>query len=260
MKNKKLFLLDMDGTLYLGDKLFTDTPKFLDKIINSGGKYLFLTNNSSKSTDKYVQKLATLGIASSENDFLSSTDATIVYIKNHYYNLKFYCMGTDSFKKQLLQSGIDITDKVEQGIGGVIISNDTELSFKKLDDVCKILTMDEVVYIATNPDWTCPTEYGYVPDCGSFAQILYKATGKKPYFIGKPRPDMVNLAIEKFGYTKGETVMIGDRIYTDVAAGVNAGIDSVLVLSGESTLSDVKNSEIKPTYIFDSISDIIDLI
>ena len=126
--------------------------------------------------------------------------------------------------------------------------------------MCEILTTSDVVYIATNPDWTCPTEYGYVPDCGSFADIIHRATGKKPYFIGKPRPDMIYLAMDKFGYSKNDTVMIGDRIYTDIASGVNAGIDSVLVLSGESTLSDVKNSEIKPTYIFDSISDILNLI
>ena len=260
MKNKKLFLLDMDGTLYIGDKLFADTPLFLDKIKSNGGKYVFLTNNSSKSTDKYVQKLATLGIHASSDDFLSSTDATIVYIKSNYPDVKFYCMGTASFQSQLGKSGIKVTDKIEQGIGGVIISNDTELSFKKLNDVCEILTTSDVVYIATNPDWTCPTEYGFVPDCGSFADIIHRATGKKPYFIGKPRPDMIYLAMDKFGYSKNDTVMIGDRIYTDIASGANAGIDTILVLSGESNLLDAETSDIKPTYVFDSISDILNLI
>ena len=260
MKNKKLFLLDMDGTLYLGDKLFDDTLAFLDKIHEIGGKYDFLTNNSSKSTEKYVQKLEKLGIKSTSNDFFTSTDATIKYIKDNYPNIKFYCMGTRSFISQLLNSGIIVTEDVADGIGGIIISNDTEITFKKFDDVCKLLTSNKLIYIATNPDWTCPTEYGYVPDCGSFADIIYRSTGKKPFFIGKPKPDMVNLAMTNFGYSKDETVMIGDRVYTDIASGYNAGIDTILVLSGESTLEDVEASTIKPTYIYNSISDIKNII
>ncbi len=250
----------MDGTIYLGDKLFDDTVLFLDRIKEIGGRYIFLTNNSSKSTEKYIQKLARLGIKSSEDDFFTATDATIWYISKNYPNTKFYCMGTQSFVSQLVDSGIDVVTDLENGIGGIVISNDTELTFKKLDDICKLLTDRNLIYIATNPDWTCSTEYGFVPDCGSFADMIHRATGKLPYFVGKPKPEMIYLAIDKFGYNSDQTVMIGDRIYTDIAAGVNAGIDTVLVLSGESTLEDVERSEIKPTYIFNSISDIKNII
>lgn len=250
----------MDGTLYLGDKLFVDTVPFLEKIRNKGAKYVFLTNNSSKSTENYVQKLSKLGIKANSEDFLTSTDATVTYIKRNYPDVLFYSMGTKSFNSQLENSGIKITEEYADGIGGVIISNDTELTFKKLDDVSRLLSIGNPVYIATNPDTTCPTEYGYVPDCGSFAEILFKATGKKPYFIGKPKAEMVWLAMDKFGYTPAETVIIGDRIYTDIAAGVNAGVDTVLVLSGESRLEDLKDSDIRPSFVYESISDVKNII
>ena len=260
MKNKKLFLLDMDGTIYLGNRLFDATISFLNKIKENGGKYVFLTNNSSKSTQTYIDKLKKLGIDTTADDFLTSTDATCVYINSRYPDKKFYCMGTASFIAQLTASGVNVTTTVDDDVFGVLISNDTELTFKKLDDISRLLTEREVVYVATNPDWTCPTEYGFVPDCGSFAEMLCRATGKTPLFIGKPKPEMVYLAMEKFGADKTETVVIGDRIYTDVAAGVNAGVDSVLVLSGETKAEDLYESDIKPTYVFDSIENINKLI
>ena len=260
MKNKKLFLLDMDGTIYLGNRLFDATIPFLNRIKENGGKYVFLTNNSSKSTQTYIDKLKKLGIDTTADDFLTSTDATCVYINNRYPGKKFYCMGTKSFLAQLTANGINVTTDVEDDIYGVLISNDTELTFKKLDDISRLLTERDLVYIATNPDWTCPTEYGFVPDCGSFAEMLFRATKKSPIFIGKPRPEMVYLAMDKFGFDKSQTVVIGDRIYTDVAAGVNAGVDAVLVLSGETKATDLESSDTKPTYVFDSIEDINKLI
>ena len=126
-------------------------------------------------------------------------------------------------------------------------------AFKKLDDVCRLLTEREMVYIATNPDWVCPTSYGYVPDCGAVAEMIKRATGKSPIFIGKPKPEMLLLAMEKLGYTKDETLMVGDRVYTDIASGYNAGVDTVLVLSGEGTVKDAESSDTKPTYILENI-------
>ena len=136
------------------------------------------------------------------------------------------------------------------------MGNDTELTFKKLDDVSRLLTAGVDAYIATNPDWVCPTSFGYVPDCGSFAWMLEKATGKAPYFIGKPRPEMLLLAMEKYGYTKEESLMVGDRVYTDIASGYNAGVDTVLVLSGEGTVKDAESSDTKPTYILENIREL----
>ncbi len=260
LRNKKLFLLDMDGTIYLDDKLFEGTLDFLKCVKANGGKYLFVTNNSSKSTDAYVKKLGRIGVEASEDDFLTSTDATCLYINSHYSGKKFYVSGTKSFEEQLVKSGIIVTKDIEDDIFGIVMGNDTELTFKKLDDVCKLLTERSIVYIATNPDWVCPTSYGYVPDCGSVAEMIKRATGKSPLFIGKPQPQMLLLAMERYGYTKDETVMIGDRVYTDIASGYNAGVNTVLVLSGEGTRDDASNTETPPTYILEDISELYNII
>ena len=255
LSEKKFFLLDMDGTIYLDNDLFDGTLDFLAQVKKNGGKYLFVTNNSSKGVDAYVAKLKKLGIDANEDDFLTSTDATILYLNSNFPGKKFYSMGTKSFTSQLRDAGVLVTTELEDDIFGLVISNDTELTFKKLDDAC-ILLGRGVEYIATNPDWVCPTWYGYVPDCGSFADILRRATGRMPTFIGKPKPEMLLLAMEKYGYSKDDSVMIGDRLYTDIASGYNAGVDTIFVLSGEGTLKDVEESDVKPTYIIENIREV----
>lgn len=256
---KKFFLLDMDGTLYLDNDVFDGTIEFLNTVKANGGRYLFVTNNSSKSTDVYVAKLKKLGIEADENDFLTSTDATILYLQNNFPGRKFYSIGTACFTEQLLQAGINVTTELSDDIDGIVMGNDNELTFKKLEDACKLLLRD-IEYIATNPDWVCPTAFGYVPDCGSFAEMLWRATGKRPHFIGKPRPEMLLLAMEKFGYSKDDSVMIGDRVYTDIAAGYNAGIDTIFVLSGEGTEKNAAESDTPPTYMLKNIRQVCDII
>ncbi len=254
LKEKRLFLLDMDGTIYLDDHLFDGVLEFLAHIKKIGGRYMFLTNNSSKSVNKYIEKLASLGIESTKEDFLTSTDATVLYLKDKSYH-KIYALGTTSFKEQLREAGYSITDVLEDDIDCLCMGFDTELTFQKLEDAC-ILLGRGVDYIATNPDWVCPTWYGYVPDCGSVSQMLQNATKRMPKFIGKPEPDMALLAIRASGYSKDEAVLIGDRLYTDIACGVNAGISTIFVLSGEGTMEDVEKSEQKPTYIYKNIQEI----
>ena len=251
LKNIKLFLLDMDGTIYLDDRLFDGVIPFLEHIKAIGGRYLFLTNNSSKSVDKYVQKLASFGISAAAEDFFTSVDATVHYLKGKNYQ-KIYAFGTASFKEQLAQGGLPITDRREEGIDCLCMGFDTELTFQKLEDAC-ILLGEGVDYVATNPDWVCPTWYGSVPDCGSVSEMLYNASKRRPIFIGKPRPDIALLAMEKTGFSPDQTAIIGDRLYTDIACGVNAGITSIFVLSGEGTMEDVENGETKPDYIFPDI-------
>ena len=255
LKKKKLFLLDMDGTIYLGDNLFDCVPEFLQYIKDIGGRYLFLTNNSSKSVDKYVEKLRSLGISATPEDFLTSVNATEKYISGKYN--KIYVLGTSALKEQLSQ--YPITDTLEDGIDCLLMGFDTELTFQKLEDACILLGKD-IDYIATNPDFVCPTSYGYVPDCGSVSDMLYNATKRRPKFIGKPEPDMVYLALEKTGFSVDEALLIGDRLYTDIACGKNANISSMLVLSGEATLDDVKSSNTKPDYIFDDIKSLLEFL
>ena len=255
ISEKKFFLLDMDGTIYLDNDLFDGTIDFLEEIKRRGGRYLFLTNNSSKSADAYVEKLKKIGIEATSEDFLTSTYATILYIKDKFPGRKFYSIGTASFTNELLSAGIDVTTEVSDDVFGIVMGNDNELTFKKLEDACKLLLRD-VEYIATNPDWVCPTSFGYVPDCGSFAEMLWRASGKRPKFIGKPEPEMIYLALEKFGYSKDDAIMIGDRVYTDIASGYNAGIDTILVLSGEGTRRDAEETGTKPTYIMENIREV----
>ena len=254
LKALKLFLLDMDGTIYLDNDLFDGVTDFLEHVKTIGGKYIFLTNNSSKSVDKYIEKLVSLGISSTAEDFLTSTDATILYLNKKTYK-KIYALGTTSFKEQLRAAGLPITDTLEDGIDCLCMGFDTELTFQKLEDACILLDRG-VDYIATNPDWVCPTWYGYVPDCGSVSEMLYNATKRRPTFIGKPQPTMALLAMEKTGFTPEETVLIGDRLYTDIACGVNAGINTIFVLSGEGTMEDLEKSEAKPTSVYDHIRDV----
>ena len=251
--NVRLFLLDMDGTIYLDEQLFDGTLDFLHYLRRTGRRYLFLTNNSSRGIDAYLSKMQRLGIEATADDFLTSVDATIDYLNRHgYRNKRIYGFGTASFRKQLTDAGFSVTDRLEDKVEVLVSGFDRELTFQKLEDACILLNRG-VDWLATNPDWVCPTWYGYVPDCGSVCQMLTKATGRTPKFIGKPEPEMALLAMEKYGVSKDRTMVVGDRIYTDIACGVHAGIWSAFVLSGEGTMADVENSPEKPTHIYQNI-------
>ena len=251
LKQKRLFLLDMDGTIYLDEDLFDGTLDFLNYVRSIGGRYMFLTNNSSQSVDKYIENLARMGIAAVREDFLTSTNATIVHLKKKDYH-KIYAFGTAAFRQQLAKARLPITNRLEDGIDCLCMGFDTELSFQKLEDAC-ILLGRGVDYIATNPDWVCPTRYGFVPDCGSVSQMLFNATKRMPTFIGKPQRAMVELALAETGYTREQTAIMGGRLYTDIACGINAGISAIFVLSGEGTMEDLKTSEVQPTHIYENI-------
>ena len=216
---------------------------------------MYLTNNSSKSVSRYVEKLASFGIVATENDFLTSSQATAIYLLEHYKDKLLYVLGTASLCEELQNAGLCVTTTLQDGIDCLVMGYDTELVYQKLVDAC-ILLGQGVDYIATNPDFVCPTEFGYVPDCGSVSIMLKNATGREPLFIGKPQKEMVELALKKAHMQKQDAVLIGDRIYTDIAAGVNAGVDTVLVLSGETTLLAAQQSDIKPTFILQNVGEI----
>lgn len=253
LKDKRLFLLDMDGTLYLDEQLFDKVPEFLDLIRRQGGQYLFLTNNSSRGVDGYMAKMRRLGIETAPEDYMTSADAAEHTLLTEFPGQKCYVSGTASLKAQLRQAGIDVTDTLSDDITVLLSGFDTELTFQKLEDSCILLNRG-VTWLATNPDWVCPTWYGSVPDCGSVCQMLERATGKTPRFLGKPQPEMVRLALARTGFRPQQAVVIGDRLYTDVACGVNAGIDSIFVLSGEGVMGDIVKYRINPTWIYQDIA------
>lgn len=246
VKNTKLYLFDMDGTLYLGDRLYPFTDELLREIRRTGGKYLFMTNNSSKSVADYVKKLEKMGISATREDFITSSQATAYYLKKHHPGKMLYVCGTRSLIAELESEGFATTTDIEKA-ECVVMGFDTELTFQKLWDVSKLLlTKKDIPYIATNPDLVCPTEFGSVPDCGSVCIGIKNATGREPVVIGKPSALMPELAMAQWGYTKEQTTVIGDRIYTDVKSGLNAGTNTILVLSGESTLETLAQSTDKP--------------
>ena len=255
LKSKKLWLLDMDGTIYNENQIFDGTIDFLNQIKEHGGRYIFITNNSSKSVSDYVQKVNAMGIEASPQDFYTSSQATAMYIGENFPGQKIYCMGTRSLITELRESDLDVTTEPDELATVVLIGFDTENTSEKIRNTCIMLGRD-VTYLATNPDLVCPVSFGYIPDCGSMSIMLKNATGKEPFFIGKPQPIMVDCVLKNTGYSREEAIIVGDRLYTDIATGKNAGVDTICVLSGEATMEDIENGDVKPTYIFQDVRQI----
>lgn len=253
----RLYLFDMDGTLYLGNRLYDFTKELLKTIKDSSRRYLFMTNNSSKSVDDYVIKLKKLGIDATREDFITSSQATAYYLKENHPNCRLYVCGTQSLKMELMREGFVVTDCLAD-VDCIVMGFDTELTFQKLEDVSRLLlTRENIPYIATNPDYVCPTEFGSVPDCGSVCDMIFNATGKRPVVIGKPSPLMPKLTMAQYGYCPEETAVVGDRIYTDIKSGLNAGITGILVMSGETTPEILEQSDDKPHLVLQDASEIL---
>ena len=260
VQQMKLYLFDMDGTLYLGSRLYDFTAELLQEIRRTGGKYLFITNNSSRSVADYVKKLANFGIEATREDFMTSSQATAYYLHKYHEGQRLYVCGTESLKKELRSEGFTVTTNIDE-VDCIVMGFDTELTFQKLHDVSYLLlTRPELPYIATNPDLVCPTEFGSVPDCGSVCGMIYNATGKRPIVIGKPSPLMPELAMDKLGISKEQTCVVGDRIYTDVKSGLNAGCVGILVMSGETTYEILDQSPDKPHLVLESAREILNVL
>ena len=259
LKDKKLFLLDMDGTIYLGDRLFCGTIPFLETARKNGARCIFLTNNSSKSTSDYVKKLRGMGIGCSQDDVFTSVEASAIYLKQEFGNARVFAAGTKAMVSELKSLGIDATDDPDGSEGVVLQGFDTELNYRKVDMACRLIEKG-AAFLACNIDRVCPTEDGYLPDCGSICEMIKAATGKSPVFIGKPNASMIGTILRKTMIGPEYAVMVGDRLYTDIACGSNAGVDTVLLLSGETKLEDLAKSDISPTYVMEDISRLNDAI
>ena len=172
IQNTKLFLFDQDGTLYLGSQLYDFTVPMLEKLRATGRRYMFMTNNSSKSVEDYIKKLAAMGISATREDFITSSQATAYYLKKHHPGKKLYVCGTKSLIRELEMEGFQTTTNLSE-VECIVMGFDTELTFRKLEDVSRLLlTRSNIPYIATNPDYVCPTEFGSVPDCGSVCDMI----------------------------------------------------------------------------------------
>ncbi|MCC6155962.1 MAG: HAD-IIA family hydrolase [Candidatus Hydrogenedentes bacterium] len=246
------FLLDLDGTIYLGRNIIPGAVEFIAYLRESGRKFLFFTNNSSKNAREYAKKLGALGIACEAENILSSGEATVRYLLSETAYRRVYAVGTPSFEGELRDAGLELAESKPEA---VVIGFDNTLTYAKLERAC-LLLREGLPYFATNPDKVCPTEYGYIPDCGSIAALLREATGRIPEFIGKPNPAMIRMGMRKIGATCDTTAMVGDRLYTDMQMAYNAGTASVLLLSGETKRADLDAAERRPEFVFESVREL----
>ena len=250
----RCFLLDMDGTFYLGDRLIDGSLDFLAALERTGRTARFLTNNSSKSASVYAKKLERMGVDARYRDVISSAHAAAHYCMKTFPGKKCYLLGNPMLREELLAMGMTLT---EEDADYVLVAFDTTLDYKKMCVVCDYIREGKP-YIATHPDFNCPTETGFIPDMGAIMAFIEASTGRKAdVILGKPHRGIVDEALARTGFSLGEMAMVGDRLYTDVATGVNHGMTGILVLSGEATMEDVKASDVKPDLIFGRLADMI---
>jgi len=249
----KGFMLDMDGTFYLGDHLLPGALAFLDLLNQKGLAYTFLTNNSSKNCAEYVQKLIQLGVKPKDARVYTSGDATIRYVKEHFPGKKVFLVGTLGLEKAFIESGIEL-DPVNPDL--VVLGYDTTLTYQKCCDLCDMVKTG-LPYIATHPDINCPAPHGFVPDIGAMMALVETSTGRKAdLIIGKPNRIMVELIAAELEVPMSHLAMVGDRLYTDIALGSTSGVTTILLLSGESKLEDLETSPFKPDYIFQDLAEL----
>ena len=261
LKDKKLFLFDIDGTLALDMNLIDGTRDLIAYIENIGGKPIFITNNSTKSLQAYVEKFEKWDYHYDLSHFITASYATIVYLRNHYPKEKIFVLGTKSLVKELRDYGFDVTEDPKAGAAVALVGYDNELTYEKVWNLSELLfTHPETVYLATNPDLNCPSVFGCVPDCGAICRMLECAVGRMPEFIGKPNPAMVEMSLEQTGFSKEETLVVGDRLYTDIACGINGGVDTAVVFTGDAKPEDLENTEFPPTYAFPSVRELYEAI
>lgn len=246
-----LFVLDMDGTFYLGDVILEGSLEFLQKVKERGKHYIFFTNNSSKSPENYIDKLAKMNCHIGREQIMTSGDVTIEFLKRNRAGQTVYLVGTPALEESFKESGISL---VTENPDIVVIGFDTTLTYEKLERACTFIR-NGAEFLATHLDINCPTEDGFIPDCGAMCALISLSTAKEPRYLGKPFKETMEMVLAKTGYDKEKVAFVGDRIYTDVATGVKNGAKGILVLSGETKTEDVAKSEVKPDVIFDSIGE-----
>lgn len=256
----ELFVLDMDGTVYLGDKLIDGAKECIKKMTEKKD-YVFFTNNSSKSPSLYIEKLSELGISCTRKQIMTSGDVTIHYVLKNHPGQLVYLLGTPSLEESFLEAGIKLFEAKEEDpcVGElpdvVVVGFDKTVTFEKMDRASAYIRRG-ATFLATHLDINCPTENGFMIDCGSLCKAIACSSGKEPKYLGKPFTETLQYVLDETGIMKEKIAFVGDRLYTDVATGVNNGAKGILVLSGEATLKDVKEGTVAPSAIFDSLKEI----
>ena len=257
ISNKKLYIFDMDGTIYLGGIVFDFAVKFIENLRASGRRVLFFTNNASHTTEFYYSKLERLGFSPRKGEIMTSGDVTIEYLKSHRANKSVYLIGTDELVEDFKSRGIKLVGEDAESCDIVVSSFDTTLTYEKLNAACR-LVRNGAEYLSTHPDFNCPVENGFIPDSGAIAAFITASTGKLPTYFGKPYKETVEMIEEVCEVNRRDMVIFGDRLYTDIALGKKHGVCAALVLSGETLTEDVEaaSDAEKPDFVFNSLDDV----
>ncbi len=252
--DKKLYVFDMDGTIYLGENAFPFAVSYIKKLRRQGRRVLFFTNNASKSPEFYIKRLTRMGFEPRQDELLTSGDVTVRFLKEKRAGKSVYLRGTQLLKQSFADAGIILSDNADI----VVSSFDTELTYEKLERACTLIR-GGAEYLCTHPDFNCPTETGFIPDSGAIAAAITASTGVKPRFFGKPYADTAEMIFSYTGIEAKDACIFGDRLYTDIALGKNSGMTAVLVLSGETKKSELDglSPEQMPDIVLDSIKDLL---
>ncbi len=255
LSDKRLFVFDMDGTVYLGNTAFDDAVRFVKKLKSEGKRVLFFTNNASHNAEFYLSKLNKMGFDTREDEIMSSGDVTAEFLVRHRRGKSVYLLGTPELYRLFSSKGIALTDGESADI--TVTSFDTTLTYEKLKKACALIRSGSE-FLCTHPDFNCPTETGTIPDSGAIVAFITASTGKAPVYFGKPYVSVIDMICEHTGAEKSEMVIFGDRLYTDIALGRRNGVSSVLLLTGEATEKDVKNASEsdRPDFIYPSFKEI----
>ncbi|MBR2847873.1 MAG: HAD-IIA family hydrolase [Clostridia bacterium] len=268
LAGKKLFIFDMDGTVYLGGIPFDFAIRFIKNLRANGQRVLFFTNNASHSKEFYYEKLTRLGFAPMEGEIMTSGDVTAAFLTRNRAGKSVYLLGTGELWDEFTLAGVPmISDRegklVDKGAKAdiVVTSFDTTLTYEKLTLACDFIR-GGAEYLSTHPDYNCPTETGFIPDSGAIAAAVTASTGAVPTYFGKPYPETARMISEITGVERSDMCIFGDRLYTDIATGKKHGITAVLVLTGESTLCDVDAAaeDMRPDMIFESLGEVDELL
>lgn len=260
--NKRLFIFDMDGTVYLGRKPFDFAINFIKNLRNAGKSVLFFTNNASHTSLFYLEKLQNMGFEPTQKEILTSGDVTFEFLSRFRKGASVYMVATDELIEEYASKGIRIIKDASTTAADIVITSfDTSLTYEKLNTACRLIR-NGAEYISTHPDFNCPTEDGFIPDSGAIAALVTASTGVTPTYFGKPYKETIRMISEYTGYPTDEMCIFGDRLYTDIALGKSFGVTSCLVLSGETKQSDVDNASDadKPDLIFNSLLDVNELL
>ncbi len=258
LKEIECFVLDMDGTIYLGGELFPFTKEFLETVKKCGKSYRFFTNNSSRNSKMYAEKLKVMGIDGvGDNDVCISNEVVIRHIENKLENPRAFVLGTPALIENFKERNIEID---EENPNVMVLGFDTTLAYDRLNKFCQFVR-DGVYYVGVNCDLNCPLEGGkFMPDCGSMARLVEASTGRFPEFFGKPSKHTLDYMIEVTGTEESKIAFVGDRLYTDIAITENTDATSIFVLTGEGTLDEAVNGEHKPDLIMRSLEEITELL